>query len=433
MSASRREFLQRGMAVGALAALALRDDGLDRVLAASQSAGERSAEDLACDEDFWTQIQQAFTADRSVINLNNGGVSPSPRVVQEAMRRHLEHANQAPARTMWQELDPHVETVRERLARTFGCAPGEMAITRNASESLQICIYGIDLKPGDEVLTTLLDYPRMITTWKQREQREGIVLRQIPLPVPLQDSADAVAAFAAAITPQTKVILCSHVVFLTGQILPVREICRLGQARGIPVIVDGAHAFAHMAFRRADLECEYYGTSLHKWTTAPHGTGFLYVKQERIPALWPLMAAPEPRSDNIRKFEEIGTHPAANRLAIAEALTLYDAIGPRRKEARLRALRNRWVNALAGDKRVSFATRLEPEHGCGFVTMAIQGLEPLRLVEYLWARHRIIVVAIDHELVKGIRVSPNVYTTTEEIDLFVDALKNVLANGLPVA
>lgn len=431
MQATRRTFLKRGLAVGALGLAVVRDDYLERILAAQSATAGRAPEELAGDEDFWVQIQQAFTVDRSIINLNNGGVSPSPRIVQEAMRRHLEHANQAPARTMWQELDPLVETVRERLARTFGCDTGEVAITRNASEALQICIYGIDLKPGDEVLTSTLDYPRMINTWKQRALREGIKLVQIPLPVPLDDPADAVAAFAAAITPATRVILCSHVIFITGQILPVRELCALGRRHNIPVIVDGAHAFAHLAFRRDDLGCDYYGTSLHKWTTAPHGTGFLYVRRERIADLWPLMAAPEPRGDDIRKFEEIGTHPAANRLAIAEALTLYDAIGPQRKEARLRWLRDRWARRLAADKRVKFATRLDAAHSCAFTTMSIEGVDPAALCTHLWNKHRIIVVHIDHPLVKGVRVSANVYTTPEEIDLFCDAVEQVLATGIP--
>jgi len=431
MSTNRRDFLGRAVALGALGLAALRDDWQARVQAAQARAAGRSPEDVAADEDYWFEIKSAFTVDRSVINLNNGGVSPSPRVVQDAMRRHLEYANNAPARNLWQIQDPQVETVRERLARAFGCGVDEMAITRNSSEALEICLFGLDLKAGDEVLTSTLDYPRMINTIKQRGLREGVVLRQIDLPLPVEDHAQVVAAFRKGITPKTKLLLCSHVIFLTGQILSVRDVVRLGREHDIPVIVDGAHAFAHFPFTRDELECDYYGTSLHKWLTAPHGTGFLYVRKQRIADLWPLMAAPEPRGGDIRKFEEIGTHPAANRLAIAEALTFHEAIGPARKAARLRYLRDRWVRRLTADKRVTLYTRLEPQHACGIATMKLDGVDPARVVEHLWNQHRIIVVNIVHDIIKGVRVTPNVYTTVEEIDLFCDAMEALLAKGLP--
>jgi isopenicillin-N epimerase len=431
MNESRRRFLQQGMAMGAFATLCLRDDAVQRVWAARQQAGNRSPQELAQDEDFWFRVQQAFDIDRSIIYLNNGGICPSPRVVMDALRRHLEYANSAPAKTMWGVLRPEVETVRQRLARAFGCSPEEMAVTRNTSESMEICIQGMDLERGDEALTTDLDYPRMITTYRQRELREGIVLKSVPVRVPVQDPAELVEAFARGITPKTRVILCCHIIFLTGQIFPIREICRLGREHGIPVIVDGAHAFAHLAFKRDELECDYYGTSLHKWLTAPIGTGFLYVRADKIERLWPLMAAAEPRSGNIRKFEEIGTHPAANRLAISEALTFHNAIGPRRKEARLRHLRDRWAKRLMQDKRVKFYVRLEPEHSCGLTTFAIEGIDNGKLVEHLWQKHRIVTLAINHESVQGIRVTPNVYTTPDEIDMFCEAIEDVLANGLP--
>jgi selenocysteine lyase/cysteine desulfurase len=291
----------------------------------------------------------------------------------------------------------------------------------------------MDLRAGDEVLTSEHDYPRMINAYRQRERRDGIRLVLAPLDVPLQDPADAVQAFRERITPRTKVMLVSHVVFVTGEILPVRELCALGREHGIPVIVDGAHAFAHIAFKRDDLGCDYYGTSLHKWLTAPHGQKARSVRKDKIAGLWPLMAAPEPRSDSIRKFEEIGTHPAANYLAVAEALTLHNAIGPRRKEARLRYLRDRWARRLAEDKRVHFATRLDAEHGCGIATMRLDGVDHEKLVGHLWSRHRIMTTGIDYANVRGLRVTPNVYTTLEEIDVFSRAIEDVLADGLPAS
>lgn len=428
---SRRRFLEHALTAGALGAIMLRDDALERVAAAGQRVAARTPEEVAADEDYWREIQQAFTIDRSLINFNNGGVSPSPRVVLDALRRHFEFANNAPSRNLWQLQDPEVETVRARLARTFGCDAEEMAITRNSSEALQIVIYGIDLKAGDEVLTTDQDYPRMINTYRQRELREGIVLKAVPVPAPVDDPAELTEALRRGITPRTKVILCCHIVNITGQIFPVRDIVRLGREYGIPVIVDGAHAFAHWPFTRDELECDYYGTSLHKWLTAAHGTGFLYVRRERIASLWPLMAAPEPRGQNIRKFEEIGTHPAAERLSISEALAFHHGIGAARKAARLRLLRDRWAKRLMQDRRVKLYCRLEPEHSCGLATFAIEGLDHARLVEHLFARHRIITTAIDHPDIKGVRVSPNVYSTLDEVDMFCEAVEDVLANGLP--
>src|SRR2546426_8397185 len=319
---TRRSFLG-GLARGAGALASFRAGAIGSVLAAGRSVAGRPAEEVATDEDYWREIQQAFSLDRSLINLNNGGVSPSPRIVQEAMRRYLELSNEAPVYTMWQLLEPQIESVRRRLATSFGCDPEEMAITRNASEALETCILGLDLKPGDEVLTTNQDYPRMLTSWRQREKRDKIVLKMISFPTPPRNLGELAERFERAITPKTKVILVCHITNLTGQIFPVRRICQMGRERGIEVIVDGAHAYAHFPFKKVDLDCDYYGTSLHKWLLAPHGTGFLYVRKSKIAGLWPLMAAPDSMQKDIRKFEEIGTHPAANHNAIAEALAFH--------------------------------------------------------------------------------------------------------------
>src|SRR5262249_46465828 len=291
---TRRDFIRSIAGASAAAMATYREGGIDRILAASRAAGSSLPDEVAKSEDFWREIQQAFTVDRSLINLNNGGVSPSPRVVQDAMRRYLEYSNQAPSYTMWGILEPEIESVRSRLAAAFGCNPEEMAITRNASEALEICIFGLDLKPGDEVLTTNQDYPRMLTSWRQRERRDGIKLKTISFPVPPPSMEDLKERFERAITPRTRVIQVCHITNLTGQISPIKEICRMGRQHGIEVIVDGAHAFAHFPFKHSELDCDYYGTSLHKWLLAPHGTGFLYVKKSKINGLWPLMAA-EPK------------------------------------------------------------------------------------------------------------------------------------------
>ncbi|MBI2071570.1 MAG: aminotransferase class V-fold PLP-dependent enzyme [Gemmatimonadetes bacterium] len=392
--------------------------------------GNRSAEEVAADEDYWFEIQQAFTVDRSIVNLNNGGVSPSPRIVQDAMRRYLEYSNQAPVYTMWQVLEPQIESVRRRLAAAFGCDAEEMAITRNASEALEICQLGLDLKPGDEVLTTDHDYPRMLTTWEQRVRRDGIVLKKVPFPAPPPSLDYLVDLFAKGITPKTRVIHFCHITNLSGQIFPVKEICQLARSRGIEAIVDGAHAFAHFPFQRDDLACDYYGTSLHKWLLAPHGTGFLYVRQAQIDKLWPMMAAPAEMNGNIRKFEEIGTHPAANHNAIAEALTFHQGIGAERKAARLRYLRDRWMKRLDGQPRVKLHTSYDPAQSCGLANVEIEGLEPAKIAGHLWEKKRIIVTAIGHPACNGLRITPNVYTTLDEVDTFVAAMEGIIRNGL---
>lgn len=390
-----------------------------------------SPPEVAADEDFWFEVAQAFTVDRSLINLNNGGVSPSPAWVQEAMKQHLDYSNKAPVYTMWRILEPQREAVRERLAQEWGVDAEEVALTRNASESLQICQFGHDLQRGDEVLTTTQDYPRMLTTFKQRGRREGIVLKQFSIPVPSDDPADIVRRFEENITPRTRLILMCHMINLTGQILPVRDVVAMARRHGIPVIVDGAHSLAHHDFKISDLECDNYSVSLHKWLFAPHGTGLLYVRRDKIKDIWPLMAAPEAKDDDIRKFEEIGTHPAANYLAIAEALTFHQGIGGARKEARMVYLRDYWAKRLLEHDRVRLHTSLRPGMACGLANVEIEGVDPGALTNWLWQEHRIIVTPIGHAEFQGIRVTPSVYTMLDELDVFIDAMEHVADNGLP--
>ncbi len=430
---SRRSFLRSMFGTATIALPTFRNDGLDRILSLNAATAEdaRTPGEVAQDESFWFAVQQAFTVDRSLVNLNNGGVCPSPKVVQDAVQRALEFSNEAPVYTMWRVLEPEIEGVRQRLARTFGCDPEEMAITRNASESLETVQLGLPLEPGDEVLTTDQDYGRMLTTWDQRRRREGIVVTSVPFVTPAPSMQYLVDLFADAITPRTRIIHFCHITNLSGQIFPVREICHMARERGIHTIVDGAHAFAHFPFTRDDLECDFYGTSLHKWLLAPHGTGFLYVKRDLIDGVWPLMAAPESMNGNIRKFEEIGTHPAAMHNAIAEALTFHHGIGVERKVARLRYLRDRWMRRLEGQPGVVLHTSFDPAMAGGLANVGIEGIDPGALTSHLWTAHRIIVTPIGHPACTGIRVTPNVYTTLEEVDRFSEAMENVIARGLP--
>ena len=303
---------------------------------ADKYAGQCQACELATNEDYWGEIERAFDTDRTIINFNNGGVCPSPTHVLDQMIRDLRFTNELPAKHLWEILEPRVESARRDLAREFGCDPEEIAITRNASESMETLIFGIDLKPGDEVIVTDQNYGRMLMTWQQRARREGIVLKKVSFPIPLPSAAVFVDRVRQAITPRTRVIESPHITNLSGQILPVRDVVRLGREKGIEVFVDGAHAFGHFPFKRDDLECDYFGCSLHKWLLAPIGTGFLYVRKAKQKSIWPLMAAAASQDNDIRKFEEIGTHPAANHNAIVAALAFHRSIGADRKIARLR-------------------------------------------------------------------------------------------------
>ncbi|HEX6323048.1 MAG TPA: aminotransferase class V-fold PLP-dependent enzyme [Vicinamibacterales bacterium] len=425
----RRRFLRQAGTAGVVAAAAFRTDGLARVLAAGRDTAGADPSALAADEAFWREIQSAFTLDRTIINLNNGGVCPSPRVVHEALKRYLDISNQAPVYHMWQVLEPNIESVRRALAAEAGCEVEELAITRNASEALQIAQLGIDLAPGDEVLTTNQDYGRMLDTWEQRVRRDRIVLNKISFPVPPPSQADLVSRIEKAITPRTKVIHVCHITNLTGQIFPVRDICRMARAKGITTIVDGAHAFAHFPFTLADLECDYYGTSLHKWLLAPVGTGFLYVRRARVKDHWPLTPANESRAGDIRKFEEIGTHPAAMHNAIAEALEFHHALGGPRKAARLRYLRDRWARELHQRPGAKVLSSFDPAQGCAIGLLSLDGFDPEKVTAHLWNRHRIIVTPIRHPEFQGLRITPNLYTTLNEVDTFVAAIDDVLKRG----
>ena len=429
---NRRDFL--GAAAAVVGAGSLPAFNRDATAIARELGRHRgSAADTAADETFWAEVARAFTVDRTLVNLNNGGVSPSPGFVQDAMKRHLDYSNEAPTYTMWKILEPQREGVRKRMAREWGVDAEEIAFTRNASEGLQTVQFGYDLSAGDEVLTTTQDYGRMLTTFRQRERREGIVMNQIRVPVPAEDPAEVVRRFEEAITPRTRLILMCHMINLTGQILPVRDIVRMARGYDIPVIVDGAHAMAHFPFKLPELECDNYATSLHKWLFAPHGTGLLYVRKDEIPNIWPLMAAPDSRSGDIRKYEEIGTHPAANYLAIGEALTFHQGIGAERKAARLIHLRDYWANRLLENDRVSLNTSQKPGFACGIGNVHVDGLDTAALSNWLWSEHRIINVPIGHEECTGLRISPSVYTTLEELDRFSEAMEWAMEHGLPEA
>ncbi len=427
---SRRHFLHS--LAGASAALPMfRESAMRHVVRATDRLSTVDPAAAADDEAYWGEIQRAFDTDHTMINLNHGGVCPTPTHVLEAMIRDLRFSNELPVYHMWQVLEPRLESVRRDLARDFGCDPEELAITRGASEALETLIFGLDLQHGDEVLVTNQNYGRMLTSWEQRVRREGIVLKQVSFKVPVPSTDYLVDVFRQAITPKTRVIEITHITNLTGQILPVKAIVQMARERNIEVFVDGAHAYAHFPFTHADLDCDYYGTSLHKWLLAPIGTGFLYVRKAKIKGIWPLMAAAPSMDDNPRKFEEIGTHPAANHNAISVALAFHRAIGAERKIARLRYLRDRWAKRLLQESdRVRIPTPLDSKNAAAIAMVSVEGIAPDKLYGWLLSKHRIVTTPINHAEFSGIRVTPNVNTTLDDIDTFTDIMLAAIRNGI---
>ncbi len=425
----RRSFLKT---LGAASAASLFDPTSTRAVErATARIASLAPEDVAADESYWRDVQQAFTISRSLIDLNNGFTCPSPKVVTDSLIDYVWQQEESPSYVVARLLPPRIETVRQALARLFGCDSEEIAIVRNASEAMEILLLGVELKSGDEVVTTTQDYGRMRTTLDQRRRREGIEIKYITIPVPARTDEEMIEGFRRAISAKTRMILMSHQINLTGQIVPVKAVCEIAREHGIPVMIDGAHSFAQFDFKRDDLGCDYFGTSLHKWLLAPKGTGMLYVRREKIERLWPMMAAPESMNADIRKFEEIGTHSLAPYLAIGEAIAFHNSIGGTRKEARLRFLKDYWAKKLMELPNVRLHTSLDPKMSCAIGNVEIVGIPPRALADHLWNKHHIIVAPIEHEEYQGIRVTPNIYTMRDELDYFCEVFEGVSKNGLP--
>ena len=380
----------------------------------------------ARDEDFWFRVQQAFTTSPNVIYLNNGNVSPQPRVVQEAAQRYVELSNEGPGYYMRRIVGKGKEMVRRKLADMAGCSPEEIALHRNATESLETVIFGLDLKKGDEIIMADQDYPAMRAAFQQREKREGIVIREVELPIDYTDDQEVIDLYTKAMSPRTRVVLITHMIHYTGQVLPVKAIAEIAQSKGIEVIVDAAHSFAHIDHKIADLHCDYYGVSLHKWLCAPFGTGMLYVKKEKIKKLWPLFGAGNnSREDDIRKFEHLGTYSSPNEMAIGHAIDFHQGIGIQRKEARLQYLKNYWAEKALELPGVSFNIPLEKS--CGIAHVQFRDHDPLKVYSTLFSRYNIYTMRYQLEgKLDGIRVSPHIYTRPKDLDFFIAALKEIL-------
>lgn len=381
--------------------------------------------EVTYDEDFWSQIKQAYTVSPTLVNLNNGGVCPQPRRVQEAVEYYNKLSNETPSYYMWRILDKGREPIRNKLADLGGVSSEEIAINRNASEALETVIFGLPLKAGDEVILTKQDYPNMINAWKQREHRDGIVLRWLNFDLPIEDEEMIVREFSEAVTDRTRVIHLTHLINWCGQIMPAKAICQMANERGLEVVLDAAHSFAHVPYSLADIGCDYAGTSLHKWLCAPYGTGMLYVRKEKISKVYPLLASPDPTSDDIRKFEHLGTRSFATEQGIGHALEFHAMIGSERKFQRLHYLKNYWMDALEDVPGIQFFTSKDQRFGGAIGFFGLEDREPGKIASELLSQHRVHTVAINWENLHGVRVTPNVYTLTADLDIFIDAVKEI--------
>jgi selenocysteine lyase/cysteine desulfurase len=419
MSASRRTFLRTAAAGAVVPFFGPRVlDGLERRIEGYRALSPSAA---AAQEDFWAEIRKAFPVPADYINLENGFSSPQPVATYEALLRHEAAVNGGLSFYMRRKRAADHAAVKQQLAAIAGCPVDEIVITRNTTESLGTVIHGIDLAPGDEAVMCTQEYGSMLEQFRQQSRRRGLTCVEIEVPLHPASDAEIVDTYARAITPRTKLILVSHMINITGQILPVRKIAEMAHARGASVIVDAAHSFAHLAFAVPDLDGDYFGASLHKWLCTPLGAGILHIKRDKIRTVWPLLGETSVPDDNIRKFERIGTHPVWTVMAIADAIRFHTMVGADRKQARLRFLQQYWTDRVRDIPKVYLNTP-RGDRACGIANFGITGRTPADLATELFEGFKIFTVAIDTVPVKGVRVTPHLYTSTAELDTLVAAI-----------
>jgi selenocysteine lyase/cysteine desulfurase len=418
----RRAFL-KGTTVAGLAAPLL----LSQVHQAVAAVSGKSAEALAQDEGFWRSVRGDYRLKPDYINLENGYYCFMPEATLERQVAHLRRVNYEGSYYMRTVRQDNKRLVAEKVGAVVGAPAEEIAITRNTTESLDLVIGGLDWKAGDEAVMAAQDYGAMQNHFKLVARRYGVVNKVVSVPNHPESDEALVALYANAITDKTRLLMISHMINITGQVLPVRKICDMAHARGVEVLVDGAHAYAHVPFQMAELGCDYYGASLHKWLSAPLGAGLLYVKKEKIPSLWPLLAARDLPDDDIRRLNHTGTDPVHVDLGILDALEYQAALGLPRKAARLHFLQRYWTEQLRDVPGVIVNTPADPARHGGIGNVGLEGWAPRDLAKTLLDEHRIFTVGIDRPGVRGLRITPNLYTTLEELDTFVAVMKRLAA------
>jgi len=380
---------------------------------------------LAKDEDFWGKIRGDYLLKPDYINLENGYYCFLPQVTLENFIRHVREVNYQGSYYMRTVQFDNKKAIAARLAALAGCSADELIITRNTTESLDMIIGGLDWKPGDEAVMAEQDYGAMLEMFKQVSRRYGVVNKIVSVPNLPESDEEIVNLYSSAITEKTRLLMVCHMINITGQILPVRKICDMAHNRGVQVMVDGAHAFAHFRFSIPELNCDYYGSSLHKWLSVPLGAGILYVKKENIGNIWPLIAEGERKPDDISRLNHIGTHPVHTDLAIADAIDFYNTIGAERKEARLRFLQHYWTDKVRNMPHIILNTPADPSRTCAIANVGIKDIKPGELADVLFKKYNIYTVPIDGAGVQGCRITPNVYTTTADLDVLVKALSEL--------
>ncbi len=429
MQQSRRDFIRKSsLLAGSLPLLA----GFNPLLADEIARAARSVEHLtpqqaAQDEDFWYQVQRAFRQSPHFTNLENGYFSPQPVEVMEQQFDNIKLVNEQSSYYMRQRQEDDKQAIKEQLAAFAGVSADEIVITRNTTEALNIVIMGLDMQAGDEAVMTDQDYGSMLEAFEMRAQRFGIRNKIISLPLHPKSDEEIVEAYEKAITKKTRVILVTHLINLTGQVLPARKIADMAHSYGVEVIVDAAHSFAQLDYRIPDLDCDYFGASLHKWLCCPLGAGILYMKKDKIAKTWPLFGDTGQPVDSIKKFEHIGTHPVSTNLTIAAAIKFHNSIGSQRKQARLRYLKSYWVEQVKDLPGVIINTPFEQERSSALANFSIAGMQPAEIADYLYRQHKIFTVGINRTAVQGVRVTPHLYTTLADLDKLVAAIKELAA------
>ncbi len=387
-----------------------------------ESVAEIPSAELAKDEDFWKQIRADYLLNPDYINLENGYYCFLPKPILESQIKHLREINYQGSYYMRTVQFDNKKTMAAKLAALAVCSTDELIITRNTTESLDIIIGGLNWKAGDEAVMAEQDYPSMLNMFKQIASRYGAVNKIISIPNHPASDEEIVNLYANALTDKTKLLMVCHMINITGHILPVRKICDMAHARGVDVMVDGAHAFGHFRFTIPELNCDYYGSSLHKWLSVPLGSGILYVKKENIKKIWPLIASGETNPDSILRLNQIGTHPVYTDLTVTEAIDYFNILGAERKEARLRYLQHYWTDKVRNMPHVILNTPSDPVRSCAIANVGVNGIKPGELGDILFKKYKIYCAPIDGANVHGCRITPNVYTSTEELDVLVRAL-----------
>jgi len=382
-------------------------------------------ETLAANEDFWAEIRTGYKLNSAYVNLENGYYCMMPQETLNAYLENVKEVNFLASRYMRTVQFDNRNLARQQLATMAGCTFDEVVITRNTTESLDLIIGGQDWKKGDEAIYAEQDYGSMMDMFRLMGERYGVVSKIVSLPNHPKDDNEIVELYAGQITDKTKLLMISHVVNITGQVLPVRKICDMAHESGVEVMVDGAHAFAHLDFKIPDLHCDYYGTSLHKWLSVPLGAGLLYVKKDKILKIWPLFAEAELPRDDIDRLNHMGTVPVHVELTIPDAVAYYKMIGAKRKEERLKYLKAYWTNKVKNHPNIIINTPFEPDRSCAIANVGIREMNSKAMANTLFEKYNIWTVAINRPGVHGCRITPNVFTSTKELDLFVNALEEM--------